>query len=82
MSEDIDTAIDKVHADPECAYEAIHILRRQKGEAERLLRAVLLFYQAPEWDDAQRLEWEDITGESEATTKVLCDSIRTLLGIE
>lgn len=41
-------------------------------------RAVLLFH-AVEWDEDKRTEWKAITGESEATTKILCDHIRNAI---
>jgi hypothetical protein len=48
-------------------------------ELRDALRAVLLFHGGGEWDDAKRAEWRRITGSSEATTKVLCDHIRSAL---
>ncbi len=42
------------------------------------LRAVLMFYHAPYWGDAERAQWEAII-HGEATTKAMCDHIRALL---
>lgn len=43
------------------------------------LRLVLLFYSAGCWDDAKQQEWLRISGTKEATTKALCDHIRSAL---
>jgi hypothetical protein len=48
-------------------------------ELESALRAVLLFYTVGPWDDLKRNEWELIIGTKEATTKVLCNHIRSVL---
>ena len=48
------------------------------GIASDATRAVLLFYTAPRWTDTERQEWKSITGSDEATTKVLCDTMRAL----
>jgi hypothetical protein len=45
------------------------------------LRLVLLFHAGGEWDQGRRDEWKRLTGTSEATTKVLCDHIRSALMI-
>ena len=49
------------------------------AELRTALRAVLLFY-SPTWDHDKMIEWERITGTSVATTRVLCDHIRKVLG--
>jgi hypothetical protein len=46
------------------------------SNAERLARAVLLFHGAIEWNDEQRELWDALTGQKEATTRVLCDLAR------
>lgn len=61
----------------------------QRSRAERAealaaaLRAALdlplLFHSGGPWDDAKRLRWLQITGTDEATTRVMGDTIRTLL---
>lgn len=54
-----------------------------RGEVEVLrdaLRAVLLFYSPSPWDEKKRNDWFDLTRETEATTKVLCDTVRRALG--
>ncbi len=43
------------------------------------LVATLMFYRAGVWTDADRERWKQLTGGSEATTKVLCDAIRIAL---
>jgi hypothetical protein len=43
------------------------------------LKLPLLFHAGGEWDAARRAEWLRITGTTEATTKVLCDHIRSTL---
>jgi hypothetical protein len=43
---------------------------------ERLARAVLLFHAAPSWDEKEKREWHELTGQMDATTKVLCDLAR------
>lgn len=40
----------------------------------------LLFYSAP-WNAENREQWLAITGEPEATTKIMCDHIRGVLNI-
>jgi len=42
------------------------------------LKLVLLFH-GGRWDDAEKTEWHRITGTREATTKVLCDHVRSAL---
>jgi hypothetical protein len=44
--------------------------------ADRLARAVLLFHRGGPWSEADRATWRKLTGEDEATTKVLCDLAR------
>ena len=44
------------------------------------LKLVLLFHGVA-WDETERAEWERITGTREATTKVLCDHIRSALAM-
>jgi hypothetical protein len=47
---------------------------------ESALEAVLMFYNTPYWTAADQLKWEAIVGvDKEATTKVLCDHIRSVL---
>jgi hypothetical protein len=43
------------------------------------LKLVLLFHSGGAWDDAKIAEWLRITGTREATTKVLCDHVRSML---
>lgn len=48
-------------------------------EKEKALRAVLLFHGAGPWDAEKRIEWSNLTGETEATTKILCNVVRAAL---
>jgi hypothetical protein len=48
----------------------------------RLARAVLLFHSGHPWTGSLRNEWVMLTGEEEATTKVLCDLARRLMADE
>ncbi len=41
--------------------------------------AVLLFHSGGEWDEAKRNEWFNLTGETDATTKIMCDTVRRAL---
>ncbi len=45
------------------------------------LKLVLLFYTI-DWTEEKKAEWLRITGSHEATTKVMCDHIRTVMMIE
>lgn len=49
-------------------------------KAIKALRAVLLFHDARDWNVNKRLYWLQLTGETEATTRVLCDCVRRALG--
>jgi len=44
------------------------------------LKAVLLFHSASPWDQAKSTEWWNLTQSNEATTRVLCDTVRLALG--
>lgn len=53
---------------------------RQRADCYRAaLELPLLFHGGGPWDDAKRLRWVELTGNREATTKVLCDAIREAL---
>lgn len=45
------------------------------------LRLVLLFFAGGEWTQERRDEWRRLTGTREATTKVLCDHVRSALSV-
>lgn len=52
------------------------------GEIERLrkfARAVLLYHGAPSWTEKEKREWSELTGNRDATTRVLCDLARAVL---
>lgn len=44
------------------------------------LEAVLLFYSAPHWGEAEKTQWWNLTQTDEATTRNLCDTVRMALG--
>ena len=44
------------------------------------LEAVLLFHSASPWDEAKKTAWWNCTQSNEATTRVLCDTVRLALG--
>lgn len=46
-------------------------------EARNLLRAVLLFHSGGIWDEEKAASWKLFTGSEEATTKNMCDAIRS-----
>ena len=53
-----------------------------RAENERLTaacRMVLLFHNAGYWTKANADEWANVTGETDATTRVLCDTVRRAL---
>jgi len=52
------------------------------SDAERLAKAVLLFHRGGPWFDRDRELWSALTGEREATTKVLCDLARRIRATE
>jgi hypothetical protein len=47
-------------------------------EVADALRAVLIFHSGGDWRKRQA-EWLRMTGTREATTRVLCDHVRTIL---
>lgn len=54
-----------------------------RTEIEKLrdaLRAVLLFHSCTGWGGPEVERWYNLTHETEATTKVLCDTVRRALG--
>ena len=42
-------------------------------------RALLLFHSGGPWTAERRVEWNDLIGEREATTRILCDAARQAL---
>lgn len=50
--------------------------------AERLARAVLLFYRGGPWTAWDREVWRELTGSSDATNKTLCDLARLVRAFE
>jgi hypothetical protein len=47
---------------------------------QNALSALLLFHSGTPWDDQKRALWFNLTGQQDATTKVLCDVARKALG--
>ena len=45
------------------------------------LELPLLFHAGGLWDDDKRARWKEITGTEEATTRVMCNTVRSALGI-
>lgn len=54
-------------------------LREERDRARAALRLPLLVHGAGPWTEERREEWRSITGTDEATTRVMCDTIRALL---
>jgi hypothetical protein len=52
------------------------------SDAEKLARAVLLFHRGGEWTPYDREMWVVLTGQSDATTKTLCDLARKVRAAE
>ena len=50
--------------------------------AATLARAVLLFHRGGRWALEDRMQWLELTGSKDATTKVLCGLARRLLDRE
>mgnify|MGYP001620023852 FL=1 len=48
-------------------------------EMKDALALPLLFHAGGEWSGAKRATWKRVTGTDEATTKVMCDTIRAAL---
>lgn len=46
------------------------------------LEATLMWFNESNWDDAKRQKWERLTGNKEATTRVLCDCVRAAIAAE
>jgi hypothetical protein len=70
-----------------CLGRQIEAAARGAGGAEPsyavadALRLVLLFHTGGDWTAERRAEWLRITGSTEATTKVLCDHVRSALAL-
>ena len=52
------------------------------SQAEKLARAVLLFFRGGQWTQDDREMWIVLTGQRDATTKALCDLAREVRGQE
>jgi hypothetical protein len=48
------------------------------SDAERLARAVLLFFSDPPWTPEKRAEWTELTGNYECTGVTLCNLAREM----
>ncbi len=51
-------------------------------DLEDAVKLVLLFHSGGIWDNDKRAEWLRITGSTEATTKVMCDHLRSALAAQ
>ena len=71
----------KTSFDPTIALgKAIVDKNKARLQRDRLADLVLMFHHGGPWTDDQRLRWTRITGEAEATTKVLADYARKVRG--
>ena len=82
--------------DPHSVIEFLHAMNRhdlsKQLTLERLqlikcvssmakaLKLVLLFHGAAPWTEELSKQWKETTGEDDATTRVLCDHVRKVLG--
>ena len=41
---------------------------------------VLMFHRGVVWTDQMRKRWRELTGSQDATTKVMCDTVRAAVG--
>ena len=57
----------------------IAALRARVAKLEAAAKAALLFHRGGEWTTEDQEAWFALTGELDATTKVLCDSARAAL---
>ena len=64
----------KIETEP--AYE-----REPSYDVADALGLVLMFHGGGEWNESKRAEWLRITGTREATTRVLCDHVRSALAV-
>ena len=48
---------------------------------EAALELPLMFHAGGPWDDAKRARWKEITGTEEVTTRVMCNMVRSALGM-
>lgn len=55
-------------------------INSQTKSLRESLELVLLFHSGTYWDATKAARWKELTGNAEATTKVLCDHIRKVLG--
>lgn len=53
-------------------------LERRVGALEEALEMVILYHSGGWWDENKSRRWERWTGRPEATTRALCDQLRTL----
>lgn len=54
-------------------------MNRPPPNMAEALHAVLLFHSGDRWDTEKNARWLLLTGSEEATTKVLCDTVRAAL---
>lgn len=68
----LNTAIDQLGA------TALRI-RDERDELAKACRDVLLFHSGSHWTPDVRRYWKELTGEDEATTRTLCNTVRAAL---
>ena len=56
--------------------QAIRLLQHRCAQLEDCVDLVLLFHRGGPWLDSDRLRWQRITGNDDATTKAMCDHLR------
>jgi len=52
---------------------------RRRKERDEIGELVLMWFQAPYWGAAEAERWKALTGSEDATTKVLCDTVRRFI---
>ena len=60
-------------------YEANAALIAAAPDLLAACRAVLIFHSGGEWTHNAEIDWIRITGKDDATTKVLCDTVRAAI---
>lgn len=54
-------------------------IRDERDELAKACRAVHLFHSGSHWTPDVRRYWTELTGEDEATTRTLCNTVRAVL---
>lgn len=56
-----------------------HLTDEQFQNITNALQCVLLFYNGGYWNSQTVEKWTQLTGEKDATTRVICDTVRKCL---